>query len=1012
MRMGLGNLDVSSWISFGLTASAKATVLLLIAALAGLALRRHSSASRHLLWTVALLGALAIPIASRFVPSWPLTAPATPTLSSTKPTEAIPFRDVATRPRLLVDRQFTGIPPEWKIQASIPRTLAKAAPVDWWSWLAIVWASGAAVSALPLVVGLLNLVRIIRLTSLVDEPEWTELVRTLSGRLGLRRRVRLVKSSGATTPMTWGWLQPVVLLPSDSEGWPAERRRVVLLHELAHVKRLDCLTQQLAQLSCAAYWFNPLSWWASMRMRVEREKACDDLVLLSGARPSEYAGHLLALARGRRCQRGVSMAVVAMARGSHLEGRLRAILDPRVTTRTLNRRTAAAGLMVAGGIVVLLAGVRMEADAGDVNVQLPNPGTGSMTVRGRVLDAEGKPVAGAHTVLLAKLFRPLTSSYENTVVKGQGVADDQGWFRLDLPRVPDGDKTLVVTAPGLGAGFHDVSGSEEEEITIRLGAEQIVRGRFIDLQGSAAAKAMFHVSALWKEQPELSGLVVTTPLNQSLPPWLGPLHADAQGRFTLHGLPRDAEVILQIRDDRFALQDLRIATGHAETAKERVLALAPPHLLEGRVTFGDTGQPAAGARLHVIGYQTPRTTQSFDRIEGQAGPDGRFRISASVAHHYGIVIDPPAESPYFLRRLTLDATKGERQEIDVTLERGILVRGRIYESESVRPVAGAVVVYRPKRKNNPLFKEDLFASGGFRERSAVSGADGSFRIAALPGQGHLLVKGPNPDFIPVGTSAGELDYDPPGGARLYPVGLLALDLGASVKAADVAIPLRRGVAIDGRVVGPGGQTVPGGAIYSEAVDSDGFEFDFSSLPIQHGRFILTGLDPKKTISAFAFDPERQLGASLQLSVPRDGRPLTVTLQPCGSARVRFVDRSGKALAKVMLSRPLIGLEMSVRLSSSGDARDRPDNLATTLVENIDGDRYRTLSTDDQGWITFPSLIPGATYRVMAGEGGWVVKKEFVAEAGKTVELSEITVMNQGEPIEGSKRAQGHEDTKP
>ena len=97
-------------------------------------------------------------------------------------------------------------------------------------------------------------------------------------------------------PMTWGWLRPVVLLPGDSEVGRPERRHVVLLHELAHVKRLDCLTQQLAQLSCAVYWFNPLSWWASMRMMVERERACDDLVLLSGVAAVGICG---SPARGR-----------------------------------------------------------------------------------------------------------------------------------------------------------------------------------------------------------------------------------------------------------------------------------------------------------------------------------------------------------------------------------------------------------------------------------------------------------------------------------------------------------------------------------------------------------------------------------------------------------------------------------------------------------------------------------------------------------------------------------------
>jgi beta-lactamase regulating signal transducer with metallopeptidase domain len=187
--------------------------------------------------------------------------------------------------------------------------------------------SGALVRMVPFVLGLLNLVLIARCTSPISEQDWIELVRTHSVRLGLGRRVRLVKSNLSMMPLTWGWIRPVVLLPGDAGGWPDERRRMVLVHELAHVKRLDCLTQQLAQLSCAVYWFNPLSWWASMRMMVERETACDDLVLLSGVRPSEYAGQLLAVARGLNLDAGANVADVdiPVRRGGTLQGR---VVDP------------------------------------------------------------------------------------------------------------------------------------------------------------------------------------------------------------------------------------------------------------------------------------------------------------------------------------------------------------------------------------------------------------------------------------------------------------------------------------------------------------------------------------------------------------------------------------------------------------------------------------------------------------------------------------------------------------
>ena len=95
-------------------------------------------------------------------------------------------------------------------------------------------------------------------------------------------------------PMTWGL--PHTAHPPPYGSRPAglpEQRTAVLLHELAHIRRRDCAAQLLAQLACAGYWFNPLVWLAWRRMQVERERACDDLVLGTGACASSYAQHLL-----------------------------------------------------------------------------------------------------------------------------------------------------------------------------------------------------------------------------------------------------------------------------------------------------------------------------------------------------------------------------------------------------------------------------------------------------------------------------------------------------------------------------------------------------------------------------------------------------------------------------------------------------------------------------------------------------------------------------------------------
>ena len=153
----------------------------------------------------------------------------------------------------------------------------------------------------------------------------------------------------------------MVLLPAAAAYWPEERRRVVLLHELAHVKRRDYLTQVMAQLVCALYWFNPLVWLAARQMCVEREGACDDLVLAGGCKASEYAGHLVEIAGSFR--RVPQMAAIAMARSPQLAGRIAAIVDAS-RNRRLRSPAALAILALIGSIAISLGGTGTNGTGG------------------------------------------------------------------------------------------------------------------------------------------------------------------------------------------------------------------------------------------------------------------------------------------------------------------------------------------------------------------------------------------------------------------------------------------------------------------------------------------------------------------------------------------------------------------------------------------------------------------------------------------------------------------------
>jgi len=132
-----------------------------------------------------------------------------------------------------------------------------------------------------------------------------------------------------------------VLLPDNADEWTDERRRYVLVHEMAHVKRVDAFTQLVAQLAIAVFWFDPLVWIAAHRMRVEREHACDDYVLREGTPASTYAADLLEMVRSlgvRSRATQPAFAALAMARPGELETRMHAILDPAQDRRSLSRQ--------------------------------------------------------------------------------------------------------------------------------------------------------------------------------------------------------------------------------------------------------------------------------------------------------------------------------------------------------------------------------------------------------------------------------------------------------------------------------------------------------------------------------------------------------------------------------------------------------------------------------------------------------------------------------------------------
>lgn len=369
----------------GLTCALKATGVLAGAGLAALAMRRRSAATRHLVWCLGLAGALAVLPLALAMPDWgvPLLDPPGRSGSGT-----ISAPEPAARPARLVQEAVVAVPvvPQTTSSAttevlSVPSRVAGASRLSF-SWPLLTWLAGTLAVLAWGAAGYASTWRLERHAERVTDSSWASALCEAAERLRTRRHVILLRGGRALMPLTWGVMRPVLLLPEEADEWPQERRRAVLLHELAHVRRRDCLTQWLGLAACAAYWFNPLAWWAASRLRTEREQACDDLVLQAGERASDYAAQLLDVARSLRPAPTLAPAGLAMARISGLEIRLRAILDAPEPARPF----ALAGVHVPGGRARSLGSARRgtPGGAGDAppGGQRPGPGTGRQAARG------------------------------------------------------------------------------------------------------------------------------------------------------------------------------------------------------------------------------------------------------------------------------------------------------------------------------------------------------------------------------------------------------------------------------------------------------------------------------------------------------------------------------------------------------------------------------------------------------------------------------------------------------
>ncbi len=431
-RFGLGLADsMAGGLDFVLRGSLVLTVAWLLTSL----LRRNTAAIRHAVWSMGLVAVIVLPLMQTFVPSWRVL-PATdesigesfatgddfaipPMISPDHPGHWPLVENAANDPGLMASKaarsaaqiaansesnestiaaieameaeRSEALAPSASAESSVvnetaakPKAGSSVGPA-----VGMIWLIGVAVFCLPMVLGTARVWRLRRSSEPVPN-QITDEVAQLAAELRVSRRVEIVLSGEREMPMTWGLFTPVLLLPASAATWSGDRRRMVVLHELAHIRRWDCLTQLLGQFARALHWFNPLAWLALHRMRIEQERACDDVVLNFGTDADEYAWELLSVtARLPRPMWDTSVAL-AMSRCSRIEQRLKSILDSNCERRPTSLRQFVA---TCGAMLVVVCGIAAAQRQVAVAADKPN------TVVAQAAGADAKPAEAAKTEL-------------------------------------------------------------------------------------------------------------------------------------------------------------------------------------------------------------------------------------------------------------------------------------------------------------------------------------------------------------------------------------------------------------------------------------------------------------------------------------------------------------------------------------------------------------------------------------------------------------------------------------
>jgi len=731
--------------------SCQISAIFLLVAAACWGLRKASAHWRYLLWLVVLAKCLVPALISVPLAVLPQQASSEPTAPRTTPTPAaadvseieLAYEDSEpiAFPSMESPQDVAAVPGMHVAETASSEELASSISLRRRDWLTIAWILGVALFLAYISVRVSTTHRKLKRSRRVADWEIRMTVAALAERLDLKMVPTVYMVDGIAQPFVWGWLRGSIYLPQQFvTAGTREQHEAILTHELAHVARWDAMANLVQVIAQAVFFFHPLVWWTNRKIRLEREKCCDEIVLAGlGTRPARYCEAIVgALVTEYEANHSTPSLAVA-GRMKNIEERIKTIMTPcKKFYRRPSRLALATVLLLAAcatptALVLTARGVSAEPPT--ENASQPgsetSPDAAAETQDDLASDGSGRWQPGPvldFRVINARTKEPLPDVRLELRNAGKGIdgrdvkiqtTDAEGRSLIPLP---DAQSTAVRVYPSK-AGFVPLRvywASDPapqvmpKKVTVPMQPATTYGGVIRNEQGDPVpgVEVTVHYWQRLGDDPNLRVQIDEKTIS------------DKDGRWQVDVMPdnivEDWLRIFLVHPDYVSDELRRAMILVPITKRPSIKALREQNAemvmrrgltLEGRVV-DEAGRPISGAFVYSEEYYWIDGA----RPAAKTTEDGRFQVRAVKPGNVILTV----KAPGYASQLIEEDTNGSASPLEIRLKPGQALQGRVVD-ENGKPLEGVSVSAGHWRQHR--YRLDL---------RTETDAEGKFRLADVP----------------------------------------------------------------------------------------------------------------------------------------------------------------------------------------------------------------------------------------------------------------------------------------